>query len=270
MKFLSAKPSHFLAPFVKFYWMMKTTKPVTKEYIHRIIPNGLIELTFYLGNRPHLVESDSAFPVHSLVSGQLKSFFDIKYADSLTVFSIYLYPHGLSMFFDLPMSELLNQTVSLRHLLKEKSERLEDDLFEAVTFEEKVNVVEHFFLERLKRNYNEYKFARIDHCIDVINQNFGAVDIETLTSEACLSRKQLERTFSDFIGLSPKQFLKVVRFQNVINKKSKEPFVSLTELAYDCGYFDQSHMVKDFRSLSGLSPKDYFNQCTPFSDYFLS
>ena len=268
MNFVSAKPSLPLSPYVKFYWMLETAKPSSEEFVHRIIPNGLLELSFYLGSKPDPVQKDRVYISQSLISGQLKRFYDIKYSDSLTVFSIYFYPHGLSMFFDLPISELLNQTIPLRYLIKDRCERLEDELFGAITFRKRVSVIEQFLLEQLKKNSVKYNYKRINHCVDIITRHRGVIDIVKLSAEACLSRKQFERIFSDHIGMSPKQFLKVVRFQNVINQRSKDPSVSLTKLAYHCGYFYQSHMVRDFRDLSGLSPKEYFNQCAPFSDYF--
>jgi transcriptional regulator GlxA family with amidase domain len=118
-----------------------------------------------------------------------------------------------------------------------------------------------------KRKY-EVNFERINQSLKMINRTKGFVDISFLASEACLSRKQFERTFLNLIGTAPRQFLKVVRFQNAINEKSKNKKISLTNLTYCCGYYDQSHMVNDFNKLSGMSPKQYFNECEPYSDYF--
>ena len=94
------------------------------------------------------------------------------------------------------------------------------------------------------------------------------ININLLASESCLSRKQFERSFSDIIGSSPKQFLKIIRFQNAIFQKSKHPELNLTELAHKCGYYDQAHMINDFKTLSGFTPRYFFSDCDPFSDYF--
>lgn len=68
---------------------------------------------------------------------------------------------------------------------------------------------------------------------------------------------------------SPKQFLRTIRFQNTLHEKQKNKEISLTELAYNCGYFDQSHMIYDYKLLSGKTPSQYFSECEPYSDYFL-
>ncbi len=115
---------------------------------------------------------------------------------------------------------------------------------------------------------SSYEFDRIWHSIGIINKEKGMVDIGTLADSACLSRKQYERTFRTCVGSSPKQFLRTVRFQRTLKEKSRENRMSLTELSYLCGYYDQAHMTHDFVKLSGMTPGHYFNDCEVYSDYF--
>jgi AraC-like DNA-binding protein len=68
--------------------------------------------------------------------------------------------------------------------------------------------------------------------------------------------------------MSPRQFLKTVRFQHALHTRFKQQSLSLTQLAFDCGYYDQSHMINDFKKLSGYTPGEYFACCEPYSDYF--
>ncbi|MDO9613576.1 MAG: helix-turn-helix domain-containing protein [Bacteroidota bacterium] len=73
-------------------------------------------------------------------------------------------------------------------------------------------------------------------------------------------RRLWEPRPSSFCGLSD--------FQHAIHYKGLDPQSKLTGLAYDCGFSDQSHMINEFRELSGVTPKQYFAECDPFSDYF--
>jgi transcriptional regulator GlxA family with amidase domain len=172
------------------------------------------------------------------------------------------------MFFNLPSTEFLNQYVPLKYFLKEPVRQIESELHEADSFAEKVAVAERFLFNLLKRYQCQHDLHRVIHSINVIDQNKGIVNIDTLATEACLSRKQFERTFSAFIGASPKQFLKTLRFQNTLHQKQKNKNIQLTSLAYSCGYFDQSHMISDYKTMSGKTPSQYFAECEPFSDYF--
>lgn len=267
MKFRIQIPSGKLSPFVKHYWMLETCISNQSEYIHRIVPNGLFELTFYLNGMPVSADSSRHIFCNSQFTGQLKDYFDIKINGNLSLFSVYFKPQGLCMFLDIPLKELYNQVIPLSYFFKKDSERLEEELQKSNSFEDRIIITERFLINRIRQSKNNYEFKRINHCIELINYKKGLVNIGQLASNCCLSRKQFERTFSDKIGTSPKQFIKIVRFQNAVHERSVHQGISLTELAYKCGYYDQSHMVADFVSLSGLTPKLYFKNCESFSDY---
>lgn len=268
MGFQLAQASDVLAPFVKSYWGMDHSFSPGKECLQRIVPNGLSELIIYLGDLPESMDPGKSITAHSLLSGQLKEYYDLKVSGHLSLFSIIFQPHGLMAFFDLPLRELFNQNVPLRFILKDVVGELENSLYEAQSFHSRKKVAEEFLLGRIRKSKRKYEFDRIRCSIEVINRAKGVVDIDDLSSTACLSRKQFERTFLEHVGTTPKQFLKTVRFQNAVNEKSKNQDLSLTELTYQCGYYDQSHMTGDFQRLAGMTPSRYFAECEPYSDYF--
>jgi AraC-like DNA-binding protein len=224
-----SKPSPLLAPFVKQYWVIENCLPAGCTHVQRIVPSGLMDLMFYLGDKPEIADESRDLSECSVVSGQQTGFFDIVVTGKMTLFSITFKPFGAKMFFNLPSTEFLNQYVPLKYFLKEPVEQIENELHEAASFAEKVAVAERFLFNLLKRNQNEHDLRRVMHCINVINQNNGIVNIDSLATEACLSRKQFDRTFSAFIGASPKQFLKTLRFQNTLHQKQKSKNIQLTK-----------------------------------------
>ncbi len=268
MNYNISKPSAFLSQYVKYYWKLESSLPNGHEHIQRIVPSGLFELIFYMNDKP--VSSDNKKPItdNTTVTGQMVDFHDLKVSGNLSLFSIYFHPHGLSIFLDLPMKEIFNQSVPLRYILKDRVNKFEDELSSAITFQDQISIAENFLLSNILNNEKKYQYDRISCAINRINETKGILDIDALASETCLSRKQFERTFTDIIGASPKQFLKIIRFQNVIWEKSKDTNQSLTNLAYKCGYYDQAHMIKDFKTMSGTTPRKYFENCDAFSDYF--
>jgi AraC-like DNA-binding protein len=268
MEYQITSPSRFLSPYVKHYWTLENCVQQGQKHIQRIVPNGLTELIIYFGNRPRSSESGRSFNENSILSGQLNTFYDLEITGNMSLFSIIFQPHGLSTFFGIPANELMNQNVPLKFLLKDKIDELENKLFEAGTFVEKVRFAEIFLYDCLKKKSSDYHFNRINNSIFLINKNKGSIGIDKLAEASCFSRKQFERTFSMLVGISPKQFLKTVRFQNAIHEKSKNKTMTLSELTYLSGYFDQSHMNNDFYRLSGFTPKQYFAECDPYSDYF--
>lgn len=269
MSFSFAAPCQTLNPLVKQYWALDNIMEKGKHHSQRIIPTGLIELTIYLGDKPIALRGDQAVSDPSFISGQQNMPYDLKVSGHVSVFSITFHPQGAQMFFDIPMDEIIDQTVSLRHLQSDFIHQVEDELYEASGFSERVQVMDRFLLKLLHLKQKRAELPRLVNVINQIDRTRGMVSIDSLAKRACLSRKQFERVFKSGVGISPKRFLRVVRLQHAIFRKQTENEVSLTRLAYDCGYYDQSHMINDFKYLTGMSPGQYFSECDPYSDYFL-
>jgi AraC-like DNA-binding protein len=268
MDFNIAKPGPFLSQFVKHYWAMDHYHLPGTEHTQRIVPCGLFEIIFYLSGKATSSNGNLKMNDSIMISGQQRGFYDISVSGNLSLFAIYFHPHGLSMLLDLPLTELYNQSIPLKYLLKGRIAKLEDELYEVQSFEQRIALSEKFLMESFKKTEKKYQYENIRHAINIINQHQGMIEVDELASHSCLSRKQFERVFSSIIGTTPKQFLKIVRFQHAIYQKSKHLEFSLTQIALNCGYYDQAHMINDFKSLSGFTPKQFFSDCEPFSDYF--
>lgn len=268
MEYCIAKPSPLLANYVKHYWTLDNCISVGEVHTQRIVPNGLMELIFYFDKKPVSTDDSKSIIETSTLTGHLSEYYDIKVSEKLSLFSIIFKPYGLSAFLDIPCNEFYNQNVPLRFILNNSVDELENELYEASSFSQRVSIVESFLLELLRKRKYDYHLKRIECAFGIIDGAIGDVTIDALASKACFSRKQFERSFAQLVGSSPKKFLKTVRFQRAIHFKSKMKGICLTELAYMSGYFDQSHMTNDFYKLSGLTPKGFFNGCESFSDYF--
>jgi AraC-like DNA-binding protein len=268
VSFFTAKPSWPLSLFVKQYWAIDNCVPIGDEYIQRIVPNGLMELTFYLDSKPTSLDDHKSIEDRALISGHLKSYYDISITGTLSMFSVTLLPFGVGMLLNLPADEIYDHNVPLKYLLPEISCRLKDSLYEANSFDERVSLTEKCLMALYGSKSQSYEMKRIIDSVHLIKNSKGSVQVDDLSDAACLSRKQFERTFLNLIGTTPKQFLKTVRFQNSIHIKQIDPSANLTEIAYCSGYYDQAHMINDYKSLSGLTPGQYFKECDPFSDFF--
>lgn len=270
MSFQSAKPSWPLSLFIKQYWAIENCVPTGQTHIQRIVPSGLTELTFYLNDRPNSLDKGKDISDNVILSGHLKGYYDIAVSGKLSMFSVSFMPLGIYMFMNMPADELYDLNVPFRFIFPEIANQLEDQLYEADSFSEKVIVTERFLKGLLNNRTKSYSLDRITKSIDTIKESKGLIEINALSDITCLSRKQFERLFSNIVGISPKQYLKTIRFQWSLHYKHQHPATPLTEIAYISGYYDQAHMINDFKSLSGMTPGQYFKDCDPFSDYFNS
>jgi AraC-like DNA-binding protein len=263
-----AKPSKTLSPYIKRYWAIENVLDKGETCVQRIIPTGLTELQLYLSKRPKVLTGNKSLSDNVALYGHQNDFYDMEMPESLSIFSIVFQPQGLMQFFKFPLHEICNQNVPLQYLNGQAGRDLEEEMNETTTFQQRVSIVECYLLNLLEANFAGFEFRRINHIIETIKRTCGNVNISQLASEACLCRKQFERIFAKHVGISPKQYLKIIRFQFAIFQKQKNSDLNMTELSYESGYFDQSHFINDFKSLSGLTPRQYFVENDVCSDFF--
>ena len=125
---------------------------------------------------------------------------------------------------------------------------------------------EEFLVKRLQNIplYEQKRWKAVQHEINILPQ----ADITSLSDVACLSERQFRRTFNENFGITPKQFLRTVRMQRALHIMEHRPDITFAQLAYECAFTDQSHMIKEFKFFSGYSPKEYLKVCAPVSEYF--
>lgn len=268
MNFRLIKPRVALSAFVRHYWFLEMEAGEGLGVAQRVVPNGYVELTFHFADKLRKVKTTEELQPNIIISGQKTGFFDVIPTGKTSMLSVQFFPHSAGLFFDIPINELADETIDLREIAGWAADELEDRLCYCDGIDNKVALIEQFLEARLSER-NIYDQQRIAHNIALINTFNGQLTVDELAADACLSRKQHERVFKKMVGLSPKQFLKVIRFQYALLAHQQHSNESMTELAYRCGYYDQSHMISDFRELSGITPGQYFNDCeTPYSDYF--
>ena len=238
-----------------------------KQHIQRIIPSGLLELSFFTSDLPAALNGKATYSAQSTLVGQQTEFVDLVIEKSLSLFSVTFKAEGAALFFNLPLNETENLYLPLKDLIKGGHE-LEEKLASKPIFEDKIRMIEKTLLSTLEHNTGNHFDKRIKGIMDEIDNHKGNSKISELSSQAFLSKKQFERNFKSNIGISPKKFLRIIRFQHAIQSWQQSP-LKLTELAYKCGYYDQSHMIHEFKSLSGHSPRELLtNDNPPYSDYF--
>ena len=113
----------------------------------------------------------------------------------------------------------------------------------------------------------DYNHKRVQNSISqIINQ--PQIEVNTLAESACLGYRQFKRIFTKHVGMSPKEYYRVVRFQRVLYLLQNNPEIEIADLTYSCGFYDPSHLVKDFKEFSGCSPTQYLSSHSPYSTFF--
>jgi len=268
MSFNLIKPSVLLAPYVKNYWSLSNSSSQESCQTQRIVPDGLISLYFYFSERPQVVAGKPIIEHSVFISGQINQPYDLKVGGSVHLFAITFQPLGAYFLFAKPVHELYNSCVSFSDWLGYSITFLEDKLHEAMTFEQRVEVMETFFIQQMRAPILQLPHARMAGSIASIRDNGGHAGVLDLARNACLSPKHYQRLFTEGIGITPKGYMRIIRFQQALFLRQNNSATDLTTLAHLCNYYDQAHMIHDFKKLTGLTPGKFFSECTPYSDYF--
>jgi AraC-like DNA-binding protein len=237
-----------LSQFVELFWYYAGVSLPHKQ--ERLLPQGTVELVIDLRNNR---EGFQSFP-SAVVAGPHSRFFVIDTACQEEVIGIHFKPGGAFPFFQLPADELQNQHVALGDLWGARAAELRERVLAGPTPQAKVEVMENFLVAQAFRGFERHPavgFALAEF------QRPLLPPVGSITEKIGLSSRRFIQVFSQEVGLAPKLFCRVQRFQQVVRTVHAGKDIDWTEIALDCGYFDQAHFIHDFKEFSGLIPSAY-------------
>ncbi len=253
------EPSEILKRYIKNYYIVEINNPLVYLPAERVYPLGSSTLLFHYGLPSKFKKKNSSEYIEPklLICGQQTTYYDLSLSGKTGMIFIVFKPHGLKQFFNIPMNELRNENLAMQELIKDEACKLEDKLLYADNNKQRIELLETFLLQKLLLNKD---FERVEYALNIIENSNGQIKTHHLAHEACLGIKQFERVFSKHVGLNPKKYISIVRFLNVIQSKKIYKEINLSQLAFDNGYYDQSHFNHDFKNLTGVTPRVYFNK----------
>ena len=249
------QPIAILKPFIKRFLILESEHGM----VNRILPDTSIAMAFRLKGKVIYHENGTQHNLPaSVITGIRKSSRLIDYAKNTANLLVIFKEGGASAFLKEPLYELGGFSVSLDYLFHpSKVQAVEEELAGATANSQRIMIVERFLVSQLKKTQPD---QLINEAIDTIMLSKGDIKIKNLVAGLPISRDPFEKRFRKITGTSPKHFSVIVRLKNLIDTYSGE--LSFTEAAYNAGYFDQAHFIKDFRSFTGLTPHAFFKTPT--------
>lgn len=258
MKYFTIPPPLDLARFVRFFWVLEHDVADSEPYFHRTMADGCAEMVFhYQGRFDEIIDDDKKrLSFRSGIHGQSQSFRRFVIGENFGIFGVYLYPFAIPALLGIPAAEFSNQMPDLTECLGKKGTELEEQMMLAQDHTGRADIISTFLRAHL-RSMPTYEPAVFSVINDII-QTKGLAKVPELADRSFLSTRQFERKFLTFSGFSPKLFSRIIRFHAALNEYGNHQ-KSLTEIAYECGYYDQSHFIRDFKAFSGEHPRTYFS-----------
>jgi AraC-like DNA-binding protein len=221
--YVEIPPTAVLRPWVECFWTRRDGNAIG---VQRVLPDGCADLVFDLAGGDAMAVGTMTKPL-VLPPGGRHDFFGVRFR-----------PGRAAAFLRIPLAEITDARVPLRDLWQtDVPERL-------VTVQDRVAALESELIRRLRPDRD----ARVDAAIERIAAGAGRVD--AIARELGISRQHLARQFQQHVGVSPKTFARVMRVRRVIESANRD----WADVAARHGYYDQSHLIADFRDLAGTTP----------------
>ncbi len=173
-------------------------------------------------------------------------------------------PYGLSRFTDIPMEHLGNEALSASSVWGNSFRKTQNELMETAHVTTQIEIAEAFLMKLfIKPNEIDKRIFRI---ADNIKTKDTFNSLESIIKEIPLSQRQIERRFKALMGVNIQTFNRICHFENVKSLLMEKQPISLTEVGYQAGYYDQAHFIREFKRFTAYSPKSFFEKA-PFYRY---
>ncbi|KOY15439.1 helix-turn-helix domain-containing protein [Paenibacillus xylanivorans] len=217
----------------------------------RVLPDGCTDM---------LITYDSIHSVHSYgYCGNYTHPFavpepvDVPASAENYTFGVRFFPGGAYVFHGLPLEELTDRRIPLEECWPVKLSELQERMAGTKSFEERVHVM-NTYLSPLSVQTNSYENDLMKNVLHRIFTDGGRMSVSELAMREVVSERQLHRKFAEWIGISPKRFSEVVRFHRVLDSIHQGHTADWVALALNHGFFDQAHLIRQFRKFYGETP----------------
>lgn len=254
MLYLVHQPGPRLDGLVDFLWLLSDAPGHGRE---RIVPSGTVEVVFNLHEDEVRIQDAASGRERSLrgaiASGCYGGAFDVDTRAHSLVVGVHFQPGGAGSILGVPPGELASAHVGLEDLWGVSATHLRERLSAARSAQERFELLEQALVARLpdrprRRGAVSVGLSELDR---------PGVAVGHVAGELCLSRRRFIEVFTEDVGMTPKRYSMVRRFQRALMMASRPRFAGWSQIALECGYFDQAHLCRDWAELTGMSPSRF-------------
>jgi AraC-like DNA-binding protein len=241
MRHSRRRPSSDLTPWIAHYWLIHWDLRGCDPHVAESVPHPNIHLVFENGG--------------SVVCGVQTHKFSRLLKGESRVFGIKFRPGGFRPFYRAPVSGLADRIIPAHRVFGKDLKPLDDILLSSCKESEKVEAANAFFQAR--KPQTDPAIVLASQLVDRILQNPEIKTVDDLVRVAGMGKRSLQRLFSEYVGVSPKWVIRRYRLHELIEKFNAGGEPDWPQLALELGYFDQAHLINDFKSIVGHSPTEY-------------
>jgi AraC-like DNA-binding protein len=266
MHYREFQPQPSLARFIECFWTLESESNLSESEPDSILPDGCVELILnFSAPFRELKEGgkEEEQPVHFVV-GQMTHPVSIAPTGAVKLLGIRFHPGGTLPFFRIPMHELTNQIVELNSIDGKLAAKIVVAASSSPTPSLQIAAIEACLADRANSCDSDSGITGLAASAVRLG---GRITVEKLSESAGIIGRQMERRFLREIGIGPKLFCRILRFQQVFRAVEHES-MGWAAIAAECGYYDQAHLIRDFQQFARQTPAVFLTQSGQLTEAF--
>jgi AraC-like DNA-binding protein len=263
----SFEPSPELSPVIERFFFTTGNVPEEQTWEHEALPSIMQSFILsFTGSRPYIITAQATQDVSGdLIIGQHTRRFKSAMTGQLEFLGVHFTPTGLYQLLQQPMSRFADTICRMEDHLPWYG-MLQQQLKSATTIAERIKVMETLIIDNKAKAV--YTLEAVATAATLICNSNGSIPLARVEREAGLSERSLQRYFPEYVGISPKTFARIARFNGVTRLMESEPSLNWQHILLEAGYFDASHFAHDFKSITGQTPTAYYKGKTEYEAFF--
>lgn len=251
-------PSWPLGEFIASFLYYKDFRP--EHAIDRLLPDGNVTLLIELTGAPqHVYDNDtlkeSQLCRNAWFSGNRNGFITIPSCRDIEMFVVNFHKGKSFPFLRDPLLAYTNCIVDAEIAFSNTILELRETLLSKTTPAAMFDAAEHYFLTTGKDRMELQPC--IDFAVTSLTEHPGQQTLQELSEKIGYSQKHFIQLFKTHVGITPKAFMRIMRFQHAIREVEQKSHFNWTEIAFQAGYYDQAHFIHDFKKFAGFTPGEY-------------
>ncbi|MBT1685455.1 helix-turn-helix domain-containing protein [Dawidia soli] len=267
MHFQQIPPPDYLKPYVRYYWTLENHDRGDQLKTFSAIADGCPGLIFQQLSGTNFYDKDEKKLPACFLYGQTTGHRELYTPQQFRQIGVYFQPHALRTVFGIDAGALTDSCTDLGGLSRPEPFNLPERLLGARSLQEQIDVLSQYLFHLIQRN-NLRIDARTQQIASYIAGARGDVSLPLLQRDLGISERSLERRFREHIGVSPKLFARIGRFQAALDCLRGGQYDKLSDIAFEHGYADQSHFIRTFREFAGCSPLQFHQQSNELIENF--
>lgn len=253
MNYQQIPPPEILKTYIRYFFILETDDIKDQIYTFRTVADGGPGLLFQPEDRGSYYQNYKQLPGLFLY-GQVTTNVETSLKGKFSTVGIVFYPHVLKTVFGIDAGELTDTCMDVDQMARKQGYHLNEMLGECRSNTEKIEILSSYLLFLAKMN-STLADTKMEYALSCILQSKGNISLKELNDQLSLSERSVERRFKQYVGLSPKMFARICRFQASLDQIRNNQYSKLSDIAYENEYADQSHLIRAFKEFAGVSPK---------------